>query len=180
VWQVLPSGGERTDSIQQFEVAKAPSPVTNQVAPRVTVRTIEPTNEPVAELNPHPPVHISTASASAPETVLQRAGGSTVAPPLKPVPPRDSLALELQRELRRVGCYEGQLNGTWTSSTRSAMKAFIDRVNAALPVAEPDYVLLALLQSHPDTACGTECPRGQGLNHDGRCIPNAILAKKGA
>jgi hypothetical protein len=180
VWQILPSGGERTDSIQQFEVTNAPSPSTNQASPRETVRTIERTEEAVAAPHPHAPVPASTASAPAPETVLQHTGRSTVVPSLKPVPPRDSLALELQRELRRVGCYEGQLNGDWTPSTRSAMRAFIDRVNAALPVAEPDYVLLALVQNHPDTACGTECPRGQGLNYDGRCLPNAILAKRRA
>ncbi|HEY7084817.1 MAG TPA: putative peptidoglycan binding domain-containing protein, partial [Hyphomicrobiaceae bacterium] len=43
---------------------------------------------------------------------------------------RDSLARELQKELRRVGCYEGELNGVWTPATRRAMKTFTDRVNA--------------------------------------------------
>jgi hypothetical protein len=178
VWQVLPSGGEKTDSIQQFDVTKTPPH--SMTVPRETVRTIERIDEPVAAPNPHSPVPAIAASASAPEIVLQRTGGSTVAPSLKPIPPRDALALELQRELRRVGCYEGQPNGAWSASTRSAMKAFIDRVNAALPVTEPDHVLLALVQNHPDTACGTECPRGQGLNYDGHCLPNAILAKRRA
>src|SRR6516225_2246206 len=60
---------------------------------------------------------------------------------------RDSLARELQKELRRVGCYEGELNGAWTLATRRAMKTFTDRLNAALPVDEPDAVLYAMAQS---------------------------------
>jgi hypothetical protein len=51
---------------------------------------------------------------------------------------RDTLARELQKELKRVGCYVGEVNGAWSPSTRRAMKMFIDRVNASLPVEEPD------------------------------------------
>ena len=43
---------------------------------------------------------------------------------------RASLARDLQSELRRVGCYSGELNGIWTPATRKAMKAFTERVNA--------------------------------------------------
>src|SRR5947207_1138662 len=87
------------------------------------------------------------------------------------------MARELQRELKRVGCYDGEINATWTPSTRRAMKAFTDRVNATLPVEEPDYILLALVQSHQDNVCGKPCPAGQGLSEAGRCLPNAILAR---
>jgi peptidoglycan hydrolase-like protein with peptidoglycan-binding domain len=89
---------------------------------------------------------------------------------------RGLLARDLQRELKRVGCYDGEINGVWTPSTRSAMKAFTGRVNAALPTEEPDHILLTLVQGHQDKACGTPCPAGQGIAGDGRCVPNAILA----
>jgi len=92
---------------------------------------------------------------------------------------RDSLARELQKELRRVGCYEGELNGAWTLATRRAMKTFTDRLNATLPVDEPDAVLYAMAQSQQDRVCGKPCPAGEGLSEDGRCLPNAILAKAG-
>src|SRR5258708_6448997 len=92
-----------------------------------------------------------------------------------PIPKgRDTLARELQKELKRVGCYEGELNGAWTPATRRAMKAFTDRVNASLPVDEPDAILFAMVQSHQDRACGKPCPSGQGSNEDGRCLPNGI------
>ena len=90
---------------------------------------------------------------------------------------RDTLTRELQKELRRVGCYEGELNGAWTPATRRAMKAYTDRLNASLPVEEPDAVLFSMVQGEQDRVCGKPCPAGQGLSEDGRCLPNAILAK---
>lgn len=91
---------------------------------------------------------------------------------------RPWLGRELQRELARVGCYEGELNGIWTPAARKAMKAFTDRVNATLPTEEPDHILLALVRGYRDKVCGMTCPAGQGLADDGRCIPNAIMAAK--
>ena len=89
------------------------------------------------------------------------------------------LARELQRELARVGCYEGEFSGVWTPTARKAMKAFVDRVNATLPTEEPDYILLTLVQSARDKVCGASCPPGQGLA-ESRCMPSAILAGKKA
>ena len=91
---------------------------------------------------------------------------------------RGSLARELQRELARVGCYDGKINGAWTTSTRQAMKAFIERVNAALPTHHPDAVLLTLVKGHSGKACGAPCPSGQGRADTGRCIPTAILQRE--
>jgi hypothetical protein len=86
-----------------------------------------------------------------------------------------SLTRALQNELRRVGCYNGHINGDWTGSTRSAMKAFTYYVNAMLPVDKPDMVLLALILGHEGKACRESCPTGQGLK-DGHCIPSALIA----
>jgi hypothetical protein len=90
---------------------------------------------------------------------------------------RASLARELQRELKRVGCYDGAINDSWTLSTRTAMKAFINRINAMLPVDKPDQILLALVQDYRDRVCDVACPAGEGLAKDGRCLPNAVLAR---
>ena len=89
---------------------------------------------------------------------------------------RAVLARDLQTELSRVGCYEGEINGTWTPSTKRAMSAFMDRVNASLPIEEPDYILLTLVQGHKAAACGADCPTGQ-LMEAGRCVPQAVFAK---
>jgi hypothetical protein len=91
---------------------------------------------------------------------------------------RGSLAQELQRELARVGCYDGQINGVWTTSTRQAMKAFLERVNATLPINHPDDILLALVRGQRVMTCGTPCPSGQALTDDGRCMPTATLSRE--
>jgi peptidoglycan hydrolase-like protein with peptidoglycan-binding domain len=88
---------------------------------------------------------------------------------------RTSLTRELQRELRRVGCYGGDINGDWTQSTRRAMKAFTDRVNAILPVDQPDHILLAMVQNHQDNTCSMPCPAGEDRAPDGRCVHSSII-----
>ena len=87
---------------------------------------------------------------------------------------RTQLARELQKELRRVGCYDGEINGGWTTSTKRAMKAFTERVNASLPVEEPDLVLLSLVQAQADKTCGRPCPAGEAAGEGGRCVPAAV------
>ncbi len=90
---------------------------------------------------------------------------------------RTELARDLQKALTRAGCYGGEISGSWTQSTRRAMAAFIAKVNASLPVAEPDYILLTLVQSHPTTVCGSSCGRNEVTSDDGRCVPHAIMAQ---
>jgi hypothetical protein len=90
---------------------------------------------------------------------------------------RRELTRDLQKELKRVGCFDGEINGTWSPASKKAMSSFMDRVNATLPVEEPDYILLTLVQGHSAQACGKACPSGQGLSNDGRCQPRAILAQ---
>jgi hypothetical protein len=93
---------------------------------------------------------------------------------------RVGIARELQRELKRVGCYWGEVNGAWTPATRRAVKSFTDRINAALPIDQPDLVLLALVQAHETQACGVACPAGQSLAADGRCLPDALVEARRA
>jgi hypothetical protein len=67
-----------------------------------------------------------------------------------------SLARNIQRELARVGCFTGEIDGQWTTTTRAAMKAFNDTIRVQLPVTGPDYILLTLLQGHATKACGVD------------------------
>ena len=107
------------------------------------------------------------------------------APPRVPVgetraaAPLDGAALtrEIQRQLRRVGCYRGDVTGVWSPSVRQAMKALTDRVNASLPVEQPHPVLLAMTQSQAPGICGAACPSGQDRAADGRCLPSALVAR---
>jgi hypothetical protein len=85
--------------------------------------------------------------------------------------PADRIALvrSLQFELKRVGCYSGEINGVWTTSSRMAMKSFTDRVNASLPIDNPDQVLLSLVKGHQDQACpGGTTRAAKSEDGDGR------------
>jgi hypothetical protein len=90
---------------------------------------------------------------------------------------KPTLALHLQRELQRVGCYESEPNGAWAVASRRAAKAFLDRVNATLPSDDPDDILLALVKATPGRVCGGPCAAGE-VAADGRCLPEAILAPR--
>jgi hypothetical protein len=90
---------------------------------------------------------------------------------------RSQLARALQRELLRVGCYDREINGVWTTSSRMAMQTFLERVNAALPFDQPDVVLLNLVQAHKGAACGKSCPTGDSSTRSEQCLPNPLTAK---
>jgi hypothetical protein len=92
---------------------------------------------------------------------------------------RVSLTRDIQRELRRVGCYMGEIDGVWGGGSRRAILVFMDRVNALLPTNDPDVFMLSLLRSQSEGVCGATCPQGQSLTQGGRCLPNAILANAG-
>lgn len=95
-------------------------------------------------------------------------------------PPDDDarrvLTRAIQGELKRLGCYDGLADGSWSPATRRAMGTFNERVNASLPIDEPDYILLTLLQGQSGRVCDRSCPSGQVLLADGRCTPRAVMA----
>src|SRR5262245_4602317 len=72
----------------------------------------------------------------------------------------DSLVREIQRQLIRVGCYQGEVSGKWSSQSRLAMQAFTEQVNAKLPVERPDQILLRLIEGHQGRACGAPESKG--------------------
>jgi hypothetical protein len=108
-----------------------------------------------------------------PRSAVRLAVSPTSTPGVMPTD-RTQLARELQRELRRVGCYDGEINGGWTTSTKRAMKTFTERVNASLPVEEPDLVLLSLVRGQSERTCGLPCPAGESAGEGGRCVPTAV------
>jgi hypothetical protein len=92
---------------------------------------------------------------------------------------RIDLVRDIQRELKRVGCYDGDVDGSWGTASKRAIATFTERVNASLAIDEPDFILLTLLQGHSGQACGATCPAGQSAatGSTGRCVPNSVLAQ---
>ena len=74
-----------------------------------------------------PPASSATAAATAapaspaPPQVLTR---NTMASPARPTDTtaRADLARDIQKELKRVGCYTGEASGEWTPETRRAIE----------------------------------------------------------
>ncbi|MEQ1651183.1 MAG: peptidoglycan-binding domain-containing protein [Hyphomicrobium sp.] len=131
----------------------------------------------VRVFSPAQPLTNGTSTWTAVVTSEPTAQGKLSSPRPGDAETRAVLASDLQRELKRVGCYGGDITGTWTPSTKRAMSAFMERVNATLPVDEPDYILLTLVQGHAAAACGADCPTGQVLSGAGRCVPQAVVAQ---
>jgi hypothetical protein len=78
---------------------------------------------------------------------------------------------ELQSELQRVGCYGGVIDGYWSPLSQRSAKAFVEGVNAHLPVGEPDFALLALVRAARSTVCAKPCPPETRPGADSACKP---------
>ena len=60
---------------------------------------------------------------------------------------RYKLVVDIQQQLKRVGCYWGRTNGAWNNNTREAMQDVHGRTpTPRCPSSKPDYLLLSLLQ----------------------------------
>ena len=96
----------------------------------------------------------------------------------QPAAPTDryELARVLQTELKRVGCYFGDVDGDWGPGSKRAMGSFTEQVNASLPVENPDHILLKMVQRYEGRACGASCRGSETRTEDGRCVPTAVIA----
>jgi hypothetical protein len=119
------------------------------------------------------------ASATWAATVISEPSRTATLRSAKPADARTrfELARDLQRELKRAGCYWGDINGLWNPSTRRAMSAFMDRANATLPIKSPDYILLTLVETRREISCSSGCPSGQTMDQSGRCMPHAVMTQ---
>jgi hypothetical protein len=89
---------------------------------------------------------------------------------------RTALAIKLQQELKRVGCYSGSTSGDWDIPTRNAMGAFDDHIGARLSLTAPEPKFLTLVADYRNRACGALCPLGHLPDADGTCTVPAQFA----
>lgn len=85
------------------------------------------------------------------------------------------LTASIQRELRRVGCYAGEADGSWNDPTKTAMRAFNESVHVNLGTDQPDFILLTLLQGHSGKACSRSC--SGVVSATAQCIDKSIEAR---
>ncbi len=163
-----PDRSQQSDEvIRSFAPANLASPVRERAVAAADVGESAPRAVALVRSGTWSTVVTSEPSAASPIRSSRAADSAT----------RNQLAHDLQQELQRVGCYQGEITGTWNAATRRAMAAFMDRANSVLPYDQPDYVLLALVQSHQEIACAAECPAGQVQESGNRCVPRAVVAQ---
>lgn len=78
------------------------------------------------------------------------------------------LALSTQRELSRVGCLAGQIDGKWGLASKKALQDFARLRGINLASAEPSADILKSLQESRETICPLSCPDGTEAR-EGRC-----------
>lgn len=180
-----PDGAERLAEVTRIsaapdrdvrsQISAAPSAAANAKTETVNVRGLVATGT-TAAAAVVPPIVQTPSTWSTVVTAETDNSAKLKSPKPGDTETRAEMTRDLQRQLQRVGCYSGEITGTWTPASKRAMTAFMDRVNATLPVDEPDYILLTLVQGHKSEACGATCPVGQALD-GGRCVPNVVIAK---
>jgi hypothetical protein len=88
--------------------------------------------------------------------------------PLRDLPDDPKLLAEvLQKELQRVGCYAGTVDGQWGLGSRAAMTNFNLFTRMALPTDQPDQKAAAIVQKTltrvcPDAGKGAQKVQGSG------------------
>jgi Caspase domain len=90
----------------------------------------------------------------------------------------------LQAELKRVGCYDGELSGEWNIASRRAMDAFNQRVGTTFDSRTATLDALGAVRDKLDRVCPLSC--GRGFRADGdhcvaiACDPGFAIGPSGA
>jgi hypothetical protein len=87
------------------------------------------------------------------------------------------LARSLQRELKRVGCLEGEADGVWGDKSRTALKNFARHANLGSIGDEPNVAALDAASAKRARVCPLVCDDGEKVVGD-RCVP--VTQKKPA
>jgi uncharacterized caspase-like protein len=108
-------------------------------------------------------------AASAPMAVasLQDEAGTTArtnaGPAMRSIAPDPAvLALDIQKQLKRVGCYNSSVDGKWGDGSRAALEKFADATHRELNTEEPSEEALAALDESKPGVCTQAATSGGG------------------
>jgi hypothetical protein len=107
-----------------------------------------------------PPTAPSVATTQAGPSQLSKYAGLGV----------EELTREAQRELQRLGCDPGSIDGRWGERGRAALTRFGTHAKLSGVPGEPSPELLDLLSAQRSQICPLECKSGERLI-GGRCAP---------
>jgi Caspase domain len=94
---------------------------------------------------------------------------AVVAPPPAVQIDRREIARSLQLELKRVGCFEGRIDGNFEDSTRAALRNFARLAALNLAEDEPTLDALKAIRGIDKRICPLVCPAGERAEGE-RCI----------
>lgn len=103
---------------------------------------------------------------------------------LTPMSPSDhALVVQIQRELTRVGCNPGPVDGVWGGRTKRAATEFSRRLGLAIEVDLPQSTLLNALSAVTAGVCPPTCSAREELRNgacvEKRCSAGRILTSNG-
>lgn len=104
---------------------------------------------------------LKTADLAQPE------GTPTESQPSRPLA-GDVLIKNIKKELKRVGCYAGTIDGKWTTAG-SSIKKFVLAAHISAAPDEPTIDLLNLLRGQSERVCPPDCNKGE-IERGGRCV----------
>lgn len=150
--------------------AKAPPPATD-VKP-LAAQSAPPASDPLK------------GTDEAPSVVAALAPAATAAQPAPEIPTGSALILALQKELDRLGCAPGSIDGKWGGRSRTALKRFYRYAKLSGGALEPSGGVLAALKAKPERICPLECGPQYDAK-DGRCVKKIcpaghVLTRRGS
>jgi hypothetical protein len=100
---------------------------------------------------------------------LTKEPASRTAEPAAPAAPqldKGEIARLVQLELKRVGCFDGAVNGEFGTSTRTALRNFAKLASVSMPDSELSLDTLKVIRGINKRICPLQCKAGQILKDD--------------
>jgi Caspase domain len=87
----------------------------------------------------------------------------------------DDFAKEMQRQLGRVGCYPGDIDGKWGEKAKAALRKFIKFAKVAIGADQPSPEALDIISAQRVRICPLECNEGEHAVAD-KCVPKPKIS----
>lgn len=161
----------RLDEVRKTEVASVGRTVV--VEPKSEGHSTEAAAADTADAAPAETTVIASVDATEVASA-ETAEPATTAEPTDP----SLLARQLQTELKRVGCYLGEVDGDWGRGSASALDRFNEAAGLELSVDEPTGDALDAVTAKTEAVCNAElCTGGLEPDGSGNCVKAAKKAK---
>ena len=152
------SQGWAREDLKRLDQETACDHIHSEVVALLTQPSPETSSQPVAPVQ----APVSTAPVQAPATTAPAQG-------LVNTP---ELVLSAQSELRRLGCFTGEEDGSLNRATRDAIRRYLSEQGRSTKNIKVTDSLVADLKDQGKRVCPLDCSRGEHPEGD-RCVANA-------